>query len=245
MYGVVLALLYSLSGCREDRQPWLLTNIDYSFQSIDSSLPTDAHMDEMIAHYRDSVDQVMGKIIGESEIVMVKGFPESTLGNFVCNLLLDSCRKSGYQVDFAMNNNGGLRAILPKGDISRSNVFELMPFDNWVVVVEMDAAHMRQLMEYIPEGEDIAVSGLRIEITDKVAKIVSIQGEPFDSTRHYFMVTNDYLAQGGSHMGFLKDAPVTDTKVLVRDMIEGYINNRYKQGKRINAITDGRIKIVE
>ena len=59
--------------------------------------------------------------------------PESLLGNFVTDLCL---RQYSNIADICVMNNGGLRSNLTKGEITRGDIYTLMPFENELVILE-------------------------------------------------------------------------------------------------------------
>ena len=46
-------------------------------------------------------------------------------------------KMSGKNIDIVLLNNGGIRSIISKGNISEKTAFELMPFENSIVVLEL------------------------------------------------------------------------------------------------------------
>src|SRR5688572_22906602 len=100
----------------------------------------DSTINAIILPYKEKVDADMNKVIGYSEVAMPKlrDQPETLLGNFVADCAFETAQSLDKEVDFCVLNNGGLRSSLPMGDITIRNVYELMPFDNEIVVVSME-----------------------------------------------------------------------------------------------------------
>ena len=46
-------------------------------------------------------------------------------------------------------NTGGLRNILPKGEVTRGDIYKLMPFENELVVIELSKNEFKGLLEYL------------------------------------------------------------------------------------------------
>ena len=90
--------------------------------------------------YKLKMDSIMNEVLGTSEQALLKGLPEGNLGDFVSDAVLKKANDN-YKPDDKINadvcllNNGGLRSQLPKGKITLGNVFELMPFENEIVVL--------------------------------------------------------------------------------------------------------------
>lgn len=128
--------------------------------------------------------------------------------------------KKMYQkeVDFALVNKGGLRAIIPQGAITVGQIYEVMPFDNKVVVVGLQGKEMEELCSYLALKPQ-PVSKLRV--IQKERKI-TIQEKPFDFDKTYYIATTDYLQRGGDNMTFFKKAKVYPLNILARDMYLHY-----------------------
>ncbi len=201
----------------------------------------------VIAPYKKQLDLDLSKIIATSEQAMEKGFPEGLLGNFASdaclirsNEILNSTRK--IQADFCFLNNGGLRSALPKGPIAKSKIFELMPFENELVCLVLSGETTKQLLDFIAAKGGMPVSGLRMEIKEKQASNVKVNGIIFDDKKEYKIITSDYLASGGDDLGFLSNAK---EKIIlnekVRDAIIQYLEDETKKGKTIHVAIEGRI----
>ncbi len=63
---------------------------------------------------------------------------ESTLGDLVADAM-----RAEAKADMAFTNSGGLRADLPAGTITRGSVYEVIPFDNTLVMVRLTGARVR------------------------------------------------------------------------------------------------------
>lgn len=201
----------------------------------------------MISPYRIKLNAEMDDVIGVSETIMEKGLPEGKLGNFTadaCLSVLNHERISNGQhvIDMCFLNNGGLRNSLPKGNITVRRVFELMPFENELVVLELSPDKMRILLDFIANKGGMPISGVRFVIADEKATGIQISGKEFDESRNYFVLTSDYLANGGDDLGFLSQ-PLSNsaTGIKVRDAIITYIKKQKSEGKNLDPKIDGRI----
>ena len=188
---------------------------------------------------------------------MNTGSPQGTLGNFVADLTFKSANQwknkaisTEEDIDFALLNNGGLRVPLFKGDLTVGRVFQLMPFENEIVLVKISGAKMNDLIAYVTaksqeEGRKSGVpisKELTIEIyKDKTSKAF-IKGIPFDSRRDYIIATSDYLANGGDKMDFFLD-PLKNigTGIKLRDAIITEISSLSLNGKTVSAYLDTRV----
>ncbi len=175
-----------------------------------------------------------------------KDLPEGTLGNFVCDELM-SFAKNNYSkpIDFCMYNNGGLRVgSIAKGNLTVGKIYELAPFDNAIVVVELGGNDCKRLFDLIAQNNGTPCSKeFRMTIENNLAANIFINNEPFDSTKTYKILTNDYVASGGDKTEPMKKAiNVTSLNLMVRDALIKQLSIRGNNSQPINIILDGRIK---
>jgi 2',3'-cyclic-nucleotide 2'-phosphodiesterase (5'-nucleotidase family) len=196
--------------------------------------------------YKNIVDSSMGMTIAISEIVLEKNQPEGLLGDLVADMVLEEAKKNYYgsddlPVQFCFLNNGGLRAPLPKGEITKRNVFELMPFENEMVVITVNGNSAKKLFDFIATKDGMPVSGVTMKIKNHAAENILIDGVAFDSSKNYKVVTSDYLASGGDNLTFLKDEKKEYIGIKLRDAIINNMMVKNKKGITITTKLDGRI----
>ncbi|HEU4718706.1 MAG TPA: 5'-nucleotidase [Bacteroidia bacterium] len=230
--------------------PAHVTQVDAQYVQMDAK--TDQHDSvtaAIIAPYRVSMEKEMDEVLVKSDSAMTKdGTTESKLGNFVADVCLtvtnDSFGTNGHPAaDICLFNNGGLRSSLPAGNITRGNIFELMPFDNEIVILTLSGQKMWQLIRYVCATGGEPEAGMKLGIRpDKTPGSVLIGGVPFDSTRTYKVLTSDYLANGGDKMNFFS-APLDmqTTGYRIRDALINYCVNENKKGHTLSSRLDGRI----
>lgn len=207
--------------------------------SADSGIITE------ITPYQKELNALMNEVLVHSDVVMEKGKPESLLGNFVADACFSIAIKKYNQetgIDFCFLNNGGLRNSLPSGEITRRNVFELMPFENELVVLTMKGEAIKKILLYISTSGGVPISNLRMKFTDDGYHDVLINGKPFDSTFTYKVVTSDYLANGGDGMNMLSErVNLESLGIKVRDAIIESMLATASRNESLKPVTDGRI----
>ena len=204
------------------------------------SLPKDRFTDSIINPYRSALAEEMGKVLVQASEPIEKGLPESKLGNLVA----DICRKRcSIPSDFCILNNGGLRVALPQGAITKGKVFELMPFDNEIVVVTISGEKMKDMFAYIATNKGIPVSGISGKLSSESVTEVKISNEPFDPNKNYRICTTDYLANNGDKMSFFaKPIQIQTTGYKLRDALIDEFTQLGLSGKSLNPALDGRLK---
>jgi len=217
-----------------------------TFIETKDSLAEDKEIAQIIEPYKKQIDAEMNQIIGysEKEITTIRRANETLLGNLVVDMIIEKARKiSPKKVDFAFVTFGGLRTNIPNGAIKRGDIFELMPFENELVVVEMDGKMVRKLFDYMAAVKNMAISNTKIFIENGKIKDVLIDDEPIEENKTYLIATSDYLANGGDNLSFLKERKnLTFLNAKFRDIIIEYILEKHKQNLKIDSKIEGRVQ---
>lgn len=208
----------------------------------------DSLAESIVKPYRDSIEHDMSKLVGVTATALVKGKPESKLTNLVSDIILkyarDYCaeKQLNFNPDVAYVNYGGLRASLPQGKITVGHIFELMPFENEIVMIKVSGEAIRKMAERIAGRGGEGVSGLKLGIRNETVGTLTIGGKTVDPAASYWLVTNDYIANGGDQMSmFISPLEKIETKAKIRDILIQSLNEMYKKDGVIDVIEDGRI----
>jgi 2',3'-cyclic-nucleotide 2'-phosphodiesterase (5'-nucleotidase family) len=202
--------------------------------TVDASVPADPDLEKMLAPYSEKVSElslVIGRLDGG---LTKKGIGAGTLGSFVTDAMKAVANaKYGKPVVVAIVNAGGLRKNeIAAGQLRVSDIFELLPFENALVVLDVTGAQLTQLLQAATRD---AQSGARIEFkyNDRdrpefiSAKLVDQTGkeEEIDPNKTYTIVTIDYLIRvGGGAYAILKEAKTTTPlNITLRDAVISYI----------------------
>ena len=193
----------------------------------------------------------MNAVLVVSELAMFKGTPEGVLGNFITDLTFETgneyCVKNHIEkVDFCLLNNGGLRTTLPKGDITKGRIFELMPFENELVVMTLTGEKTQGLFNFLARVNGMPIAGAKMGIDNKKPVNILIGGKAFEPSNVYRVLTTDYLAEGGEKMRFFMD-PVKreNVGIKLRDAIIEFVAEQGEKGTMLSAQLDGRIHLVD
>ena len=207
----------------------------------------DAQLLQIIKPYKAQIDSEMNVIIAYSELALTKDEPEGLLNNFIADLCFQKGNEylqktNNLSASFCILNSGGLRSDLPKGAITLGNVYELMPFDNELVAIQISGQNVKKLLGYIVKKGGVPESGIVMGIKADSAQHVIIGNVPFDISKNYTIITSDYLSAGNDEMSFFKGAISTyPLPIRVRDAIIEYIKEQTKKGITLNAKLDKRI----
>ncbi|WP_294628392.1 5'-nucleotidase C-terminal domain-containing protein [uncultured Bacteroides sp.] len=253
-YLIVAALAggFLFTSCRSAQEKvshYQVAKVEGSMIQIDASW--DSHPDrkatEILKPYKDKVDKMMYEVIGSSEMKMDKGGPESLLSNLVASVLQEAAASVlGHPADMGLVNMGGLRSILPKGEITVGTVYEILPFENSLCVLTMKGADMKRLFQAIAARHGEGVSGIRMAMNGKGELLdAAIGGNPVEDNRLYTVATIDYLADGNDGMDPLLQAETRECPegATLRGLFLDYVRTQTARGKAITSVLDGRITL--
>jgi 2',3'-cyclic-nucleotide 2'-phosphodiesterase (5'-nucleotidase family) len=233
--------LLFIAGCRSTIHVKQNTLPPYSI-GLSGNVTSDSSAEKLISPYREPLIKTMSEVVAVIDTPALKGLPESSLGNLICDLLLENARlKSGGQVDFCFLNTGGLRVEWPKGAISRSMVFELMPFENQLQIASFTGEHVLNLLKQIAERGGGPVAGVQLEIQNTKLIKARINNQEIDPQHMYTVVSSDYLLNGGDK--FIIPAPVhvVPLNCLLRDALLERFKVISQTGQTLKPRKDGRI----
>ncbi len=228
-FVIFITITLSLS-CR-DRDVHL-SEIHGSQIAVEASLEASDSIENFIAPYRSHVNKVLDDPLCYAPSIITKndGKYNSSAGNLMADIVLDQAgpvftKRTGKKLDFVVLNHGGIRSVISAGEVSARTAYEVMPFENTIVVLEMQGKAIRELISYlIQSGRPHPVAGIQIILSaDGELESVNIQGQPFDENRSYSVGTSNYLATGGDNMKFFQSGTAsTDLQYLIRKAMIDY-----------------------
>ena len=192
----------------------LLQNPDYQLVEIEyhnsdiSTTKVDSSIWNIIAPYKKTLDADMNEVLCYAKTNLKKGQPESLLGNWTADLCFEEAQDLFQDtIDMVLFNNGGLRSSLSEGNITKRDIYQLMPFENELVVLSLSLDDVGDLMNYLKYtgGQPSAFS-----------EWFKIDELPF------YVLTTDYLANGGDKMRFFNYKHQNVLGVKMRDAIIQY-----------------------
>jgi len=193
-----------------------------------------------IAEQQQLAEIGMDEIIGKAAIHLTKdGDAQSLIGNLVCDAMVWA-----GDADFSFLNLGGIRGAISKGPITYRDVFNVMPFDNAMVIMEIDGKLLKEIIELRVSGSrhGLRTSGGKIVYSrkrpdfDRVTSL-EIQGEPWQADKIYRVATTDFLLQGNAGLAMLTklpDSQITYLESTLRDNIVNYIKNNSPVSAKID-----------
>ena len=215
--------------------------------SINDSIESTIEIENALSPYRKRINLFYKEIIGKSEKVLAKAEPEGTLGNLIADIILERAEKeSGMKMDLAIMNNGGIRKPIFKGNISAGDIFEVMPFDNKITIVELTGDKLLKLADQISNHCGEPISGnAKVEILGKGKGKIFLNGKEPEPGKKYFVATHSYLSQGGGGLGALGEGnKVHNTGYDLRDAIINKIKDLTRTNSNISVNLEGRVVLL-
>lgn len=245
-YSLLITCFILVTSCKTNYVPTSSETRNISVSDLE--FQTDSQLVEMYLPYKKELEKDMGRVISVAEQEMIKGKPESNLTNFLADFLLEEAnieaKKSELNINLNLSyfNYGGIRTSIPKGEITVGNIFELMPFENEMVFLQLDGNQIQEFLNYIAAKEGDSVGGVRFLISDEKAKNIQINGNTLNSEMKYWVVTNDYVADGGDGLTvFTKRSQIFKSGKKIRDLIISHLEQKQKKGEILTTKLDGRI----
>lgn len=180
---------------------------------------------------------------------------ESNLGN----LIADSMRSADFgdgqgAADFAFMNPGGIRADLPKGDVSFGDLAKIQPFGNTLVKLTLTGEQIKTLLQQqwgvkadgTPDTKTLQISGLKyaahmyLPVENRVTNLTKSDGTPINMNESYTAVVNNFMAAGGDNYSVLTKASSSLAGPIDLDVFYDYIVKTFAGGV-ITAKVEGRI----
>ena len=159
-------------------------------------------IDSIVAPFRTELNKEMLEVMAIAGNDFTKDRPNGSLNNWAASATLNS--QKAYLNDvpaFCLLNVGGLRNSINKGEVTLSDLFKLMPFDNEVVIVDLPISSIGKIEYYLKQSGGEPIAGAKV-INGKLI----IDGmEEVENLTHIRVVTSDYLMNGGDKMTFFED----------------------------------------
>ncbi len=243
-YFVLILTVFFFLSCAEKKLH--LNKIKGNQIPVTETLSQTDSIDQFIAPYRKHIDADLNSILAYSaEIIDKKGVWQTKIGNLQSTITLAAADKvfklrENKNATICILNNGGIRAIINKGNVTTRTAFELMPFENNLVVVALKGEQILEMVNYIiKEKKPHPLAGMTFTIDkNDVAKNILVQNQALNLQKIYYVATNDYLYNGGDNMNFFKKSvQMYDLDYKVRNVWIDY----FKEVDTIPVVTDIRI----
>jgi len=248
MKHFVLIITFSLLlfGCKTSYE---IVKIEGKQIGVSDPTAEQPELENFIKPYREHINKDLDSVLAfcPETLDKSKGEWQTNIGNFMADVCLSGSNKIfskryNKSIDLCLLNHGGIRSIIPKGNVTTRTAFEVMPFENNMVVIALKGSQINELVAHIiKEKKPHPLSGMKL-ILDRnlLVKSIMIQDKELDLNAIYYVATSDYLANGGDNMQFfLTNEGVFDLDYKIRNILIDY----FKEVNTVEASSVPRIII--
>jgi 2',3'-cyclic-nucleotide 2'-phosphodiesterase (5'-nucleotidase family) len=239
----LLCFIGFIISCKSDIQ---LNKIVGQRLSINDSIEANIEIEAFIKPYRENVTKDLDSVLAYAVDTYSKtnGELNTAIGNFMADALFEESnpifnKRTGKSIDMVLLNHGGIRSIISKGNLTSRSAYQIMPFDNEVVIVALKGTQVRELLDYLSNAKRAhPISKLKLVLdTDYNIVEATISGNPIDDNKIYNVATNDFLFDGGDRMIFFKtNEGVENINYKLRNL---FIDH-FKKIDTLNPVIDDR-----
>lgn len=202
--------------------------------TMNETIKSNPQVARMIEDYKQQVGKELDVVIGQA----AKEYPHdrytnvSELGEWISEAM-----RQEVKAQIGIINGGGVRIPIEKGNITIGTMYDLMPFDNTVVTMEMKGSDIKKLFEHGIANKEVGwiqYSGVTVYYNpgkpyeQKVNSIRLADGSPLSMNEYYSVATNDFMAENGDNYDFSNAININDTNIPIRDVLTDHIK---KTGK--------------
>lgn len=242
----LLILLYFLFFFNCKNEKLKLSKIEATQVLISDSIATNSEIEDFIKPFRCHIEKELDSTLTFSTATFSKtdGILNTAIGNYMADAVFNEVnpifnKRTGLNIDMVLLNYGGIRATLPKGNISAKNAYNIIPFENSVVVVALKGAQIDSLVYYLSKAKKAhPISKLQLTLNKDFDVIeATINEQPIERNKIYNVATSDFLYKGGDHMTFFK---TNDTLYNLEYKIRNVLIDHFKKVDTINPVIDNR-----
>lgn len=218
----------------------------YDASIIKDKIIKSAKADEFYTKLQAEIADKKNKVLGEATDTFTHNRSDkgsvTLLGRWACEVMADEAK-----AEIAIQNGGGLRRTLEKGKITMGDLYEIMPFDNYLTSMDLKGKDIKKAIDHgidMPSTTDGAFSGLIVEYDgtkpygSKITKITLSDGTPLEDEKTYRVVTNDFVFGGGDGYDFSGATNVSMT-IPIRDVLVSAIEKaKTITPKKVDYIKD-------
>ena len=232
-YLVVTASCFTLLACQ--KIGYAPERIQSEAVVVNANTAPDSLISSFVAPYKASVDKEMNKTLAYAPVSLSKKDSKynTAIGNMMADAVFEMAnpifeKRTGYPFDAVLLNYGGIRSGLNKGAVTTRTAYEIMPFENEIVVVELSGYQLKEMFDYLSRGTAHPIAGMQLQLhTDGSIKEARIQDQKIVDNQTYFIATSDYLQKGGDRMTFLtQPVSMLNLDYKIRNLLIDYFTKK-------------------
>lgn len=192
-----------------------------------SELISDSAAVEVFNKYNAELQPILGEVVGKTATGFDHSKADATNVTELGYWTSDIIRKK-VDAQIGLMNQGGLRTNIPVGDITMGKLYEVMPFDNTIVKLEITGEQLKKNINngiQNPKIGWVEVAGLKVtydmskEFGDRVVTMSLEDGTPIQADKMYSVATNNFMADNGDGYDFTGAKNKFDTNLPLRDAV--------------------------
>ena len=229
-YFVILLTFICLVSCKSKN--YYNYMVEGSKVNVNKNFKSDEKIESFVAPFRTHINEDLDSVLAfcPENLDKSKGKWESNIGLFFANVTYKQAnpifqKRENKNIDLVLMNHGGIRSTIPKGSVTSRTAYNIMPFENSIIIVELKGSEIEELANYIlEEKKPHPMYGIKIYATKgNELKEVRINDVKVDTNKKYYVATSDYLANGGDNMTFFKKSTTSyDLDYKLRNLFIDY-----------------------
>ncbi len=183
--------------------------IDFELIDLNAITQEDAAIKTSIETYNDN--PFFKEVIGFSQV----NHSRAQVGDFTADAL-----RLQMGVDIAFQNTGGVRANLDQGDITKKEIFQILPFNNPAVTYSMTVAEIKAFLK--GSGTGLYYAGVTFEKVNADIVVRDLNGTIIPDATSLTVGVNDYIP--AVYDMYFPASKIVSTKTDAETVI-GYLEN--------------------
>ena len=221
--------------------------------TFDDAVRPDPRTARLVADYKARITPIAERVVGTAQTDISRtanAAGESALGD----LIADGQRKFAA-ADFAFMNPGGIRADIAAGEVTYGELFNVQPFDNQVVKMQLTGDQIFRLLEQQfqvdsngnPRTRILQVSGLKFSYNStnpagqRITSVTLPNGTPVSRSTTYTVAANSFIATGGDGFTVFKEGTNPQTIGGDLDALEEHVSTLPQPFTAPDPATEQRI----
>lgn len=181
-------------------------------------------------------------IICYIETPLTKAQPECTSGNLLADNILAVAKSLDKSVQAAVLNQATIgKDYISPGAFTNGMLDELLPYNNKLVILEVQGDVLVLLCNHIAEKGGWPVGGITFSISEKKAINILVDGQPVNENIVYKIAANDYIAYGKDGCDFFKQCSKRNTRLSIKKILEQRLRKMHQDGYKLTVQLGGRI----
>lgn len=218
------------------------------FQGLESTLPVDEEVQAIVDKYNAELEPIFAEVVTPLENTLDH---DRNNGLTPLGVVVSDAMRNITGTQISINNGGGIRRPLEAGNITIGDMYEILPFDNTIVTLEVTGSELVKLIEHgiNPDGFGWGqFAGIKVwydEVSGNVSSIRLLDGTKVEMDKYYSVAINDFMLTGGDGYDFSNAINVVNTQIVMRESIQEYWRENGVPSLDLNLLIAGEDTTVE